>query len=212
MPASRLESLIFCLSVYCCGNRPLLVQGVSQLANARKHSKHRSTTRTLRLESDLDEGLSELAEKDNISVNLLINKALTRYVEWDANSEKFGLVSVSKRLLRSLFEYVPDKEVRELGTRSGKEGGPEMVTFFYKKFDLDSLLKAFENLTSKYSNNFKFEHHFDGKTHTLVMKHDTGPKASAYYAESVKAVFALLGLRAKTSETEAQVVATVNVN
>ncbi len=189
-----------------------MVQGVSQLANARKHSKPRSTTRTLRLENDLDEGLSKLAEKDNISVNLLINKALTRYVEWDANSEKFGLVSVSKRLLRSLFEYVPDKEVRELGTRSGKEGGPEMVTFFYKKFDLDSLLKAFEHLTSKYANNFKLEHNFDGKTHTFVMKHDTGPKASAYYAESVKAVFALLGLRAKTSETEAQVVATVNVD
>src|SRR5712692_3330102 len=133
MPAARLESLIFCLSVYCCGNRTLLVQGVSQLANARKHSKPRSTTRTLRLESELDEGLSKLADRDNISVNLLINKALTRYVEWDVNSEKFGLVSVSKRLMRSLFEYVTDKEVRELGTRSGKEGGPEMVTFFYKK-------------------------------------------------------------------------------
>jgi len=163
------------------------------------------------LESELDEGLSRLADKDNISVNLLINKALTRYVEWDANSEKFGLVSVSKRLLRSLFDYVPEKDVRDLGTKSGKEGGPELVTFFYKKFDLESLLKAFENLTSKYMNNFKFEHNFDGKTHTLVMKHDIGLNASAYYAESVKAVFALLGLKAKTSETEAQVVAIVNV-
>ena len=189
-----------------------MVQGVSQLVNARKHSKPRSTTRTLRLESELDEVLSRLSEKDNISVNLLINKALTRYVEWDINYEKFGLVSVSKRLLRTLFDYLPEKDVRELGTRSGKEGGPEIVNFFYKKFDLETLLKAFENLTSKYSNNFKYEHHFDGKMHTLVMKHDTGPKASAYYAESVKAAFALLGLKAKTTETEAQVVANVIVD
>ena len=87
-----------------------------------------------------------------------------------------------------------------------------MVNFFYKKFDLEALLKAFENLTSKYSNNFKYEHHFDGKMHTLVMKHDTGPKASAYYAESVKAAFALLNLNAKTTETEAQVVANVIVD
>ena len=42
------------------------------------------------------------------------------------------------------------------------------------------------------------------------MKHDTGLMASAYYAESVKAAFALLGFKAKTVETEAQVVAVVN--
>ena len=188
-----------------------MVQGASQLVNARKRSKPRSTTRTLRLESDLDEVLSKLAERENVSVNLLINKALTRYVEWDANSEKFGLVSVSKRLLRALFDGLSEKDARSLGTRSGREGGPEMITFFYKKFDLETLLSAFENLTSKYANNFKFEHNFDGKTHTLVMKHDTGLKASMYYAESVKAVFELLGLKAKTTETEAQVVATVSV-
>jgi len=178
---------------------------------ARKHGKPRSTTRTLRLESDLDDSLSNLADRENVSVNLLINKALTRYVEWDANSEKFGLVSVSKRLLRTLFDNLEDKDARDLGAKSGREGGPEMVNFFYKKFDLETLLSAFENLTSKYANNFKFEHTFDGKTHTLVMKHDTGLRASMYYAESVKAVFALLGLKAKTTETEAQVVATVNV-
>ncbi len=187
------------------------MQGVSQIGNTRRHGKPKSTTRTLRLEGELDEDLLRLAENENISVNLLINKALTRYVEWDANSEKFGLISISKRLLRNLLERIPEDVVRELGKQSGKEGGPELVTFFYKKFDMDTLLKAIENLTSKYANNFKFEHHFDGKTHTLVMKHDTGLKASAYYAESVKAVFALLGLKAKTIETEAQVVATVNI-
>ena len=81
-----------------------MVQGDPQLANARKHSKPRSTTRTLRQERELDEALSKLSEKDNIGVNLLINKALTRYVEWDTNYERFGLVSVSKRLLRTLFD------------------------------------------------------------------------------------------------------------
>src|SRR5215831_12417712 len=83
--------------------------------------------------------------RENVSVNLLINKALTRYVEWDANSEKFGLVSVSKRLLRALFDGLSEKDARSLGTRSGREGGPEMITFFYKKFDLETLLSAFEN-------------------------------------------------------------------
>ncbi len=187
-----------------------MVQGVSQIVATKKHAKPKSTTRTLRLEGELDDALLKLAASENISVNLLINKALTTYVEWDANYEKFGLVSISKRLLRTLFEHLSEEEARELGRRSGKEGGPEIVTFFYKKFDVDSVLRAFEDLSSKYANNFKLEHQFDGRTHTLVMKHDTGAKGSAYYAESVKAVFGLLGLKVKTSETEAQVVAVVN--
>ncbi len=163
----------------------------------------------MRLDGELDNNLLKLAESEDISVNLLINKALTRYVEWDAHAERFGLLSISRRLLRVLFDHLTEEEARELGRRSGKEGGPEMVTFWYKKFDLDNILKAVETLLSKYSNNFKLEHQYDGKIHTLIMKHDTGLKASAYYAESVKAVFSLLGLKVKTSETEAQVVATV---
>ncbi len=186
-----------------------MVQGVSPAINAKKRVSPKSTTRTLRLEGELDDDLLKLADSENISVNLLINKALTRYVEWDVHAERFGLLSISKRLMRALFDHLTDEEARELGRRSGKEGGPEMVTFWYKKFDLENTLKAFETLVSKYSNNFKFEHQNDGKTHTLIMKHDTGLRVSAYYAESAKAVFSLLGLKVKTSETEAQVVATV---
>ncbi len=182
---------------------------VSRTDNGRKQVRPKTTTRTLRLDGDLDDNLLKLADSEDISVNLLVNKALTRYVEWDAHAEKFGLLSISKRLMKVLFEHLTDEEARELGRRSGREGGPEMVTFWYKKFDLDSTLKAFEILVSKYSNLFKFEHQYDGKTHTLVLKHDTGLRASAYYAESIKSVFTLLGMKVKTNETEAQVVATV---
>ncbi len=185
-----------------------MVQGVTAI-NQKKQVGPKSTTRTLRLDGELDESLLKLAESDDISVNLLVNKALTRYVEWDAHAERFGLLSISKRLLKVLFDHLTEEEARELGRRSGKEGGPEMVTFWYKRFDLENTLKTFETLAAKYSNLFKFEHQSDGKIHTLIMRHDTGLKGSAYYAESAKAVFSLLGLKVRTSETEAQVVATV---
>ncbi len=59
---------------------------------------------------------------------------------------RFGLLSISRRLLRVLFEHLTDEEARLLGKRSGREGGPELVMFWYKKFDLDNILKAFETL------------------------------------------------------------------
>ena len=189
-----------------------MVQGGSRAVSPKKSSRPKTLTRTLRLEDELDKTLVKLAESETVSVNLLINRALTRYVEWDAYIAKFGLLSISKRLMRMLFDHLTDAEAREMGRQSGKDAGPELVTFWYKRFDLENTLKAFEDLVSRYSNNFQLERQYDGKVHTMILKHDTGLKASAYYAESVKAIFSLLGMKVETTETEDQVVAILYPN
>jgi hypothetical protein len=92
----------------------------------------------------------------------------------------------------------------------GREAGPGFVTFWYKKFDLDGAIKAIGKVTSEYGRNFSFDSSFDGKTHVLIMRHESGRNASAYYSESVKAVFALLGLDCRMEENEDQVTAYVD--
>jgi hypothetical protein len=186
-----------------------LAQRGSRTLNQKKQVRPRTITRTLRLDDELDKNLLKLADGERVSVNLLINKALRRYVEWDAYVSKFGMLSISKRLMRVLFDHLTDEQARELGRQSGKDAGPELVNFWYKKFDLENTLKAFQDLIGKYSNDFQFDYRFDGKSHVLILKHDTGLKASLYYSESVRAIFNLLGMKVETSETEDQVVATL---
>ena len=82
----------------------------------------------------------------------------------------------------------------------GPEAGPGFVISDTKKFDLESAIKAIGKVTSEYGRNFSFDSSFDGKTHVLVMRHESGKNASAYYAESVKAVFASLGLDCRMEE------------
>jgi hypothetical protein len=113
-------------------------------------------------------------------------------------------------LLKTLFALTTEEQARELGRKAGREGGPGFVTFWYKKFDLENTIKAIGKVTSEYGRNFSFDSSFDGKTHVLIMRHESGKNASAYYAESVKAIFSMLGLDCRIEENEDQVTAYVD--
>src|SRR6266511_2201172 len=169
-----------------------------------------SQNRSFRLDRDTIENLRALSEKERVNVNVLANKALRRYVEYDVPAERFGLITISKGLLKDLFALTTEEQARELGRKSGNEAGPAFVTFWYKKFDLENTIKAIGKVMSEYGRTLSFDSSFDGKTHVLVMRHETGKNASAYYAELVKAIFALLGLNCRMEENEDQVTAYVD--
>jgi hypothetical protein len=168
-----------------------------------------SATRAIRLESDLDRALEEIAKQENQSVSLIINKALLRYVEWEYPAGRFGLMTVSSSVMRKLFHLLTVDQARTFGREAGAQFFSEFVNFWFKALDFNALLKALEYLGDQYARAFHFEHSFDGKVHTIIMKHDRGPATSAYYAEALKALLDRLGLKGETVESDQQVTISV---
>lgn len=164
-----------------------------------------SVTKTLRLDSDVDNRLTDLAEREGVSVNVLANRAIRKFVEWDVYAQRFGFMTTSHSMQEKLFSKLTDDEAREMGREMGKNAGPEFVIFFFKKFNFEMVLKAAELLGTAYGNAYTFEHSFDGKLHTIILKHDMGPRMSAYLAESWKMIGERLGVQLDLSETEDQV-------
>jgi len=167
----------------------------------------RVETRTLRIDTEVSEQLDELAERDKISVNVIANQALRKHVEYDAYAEKFGLVTIPRGLLKTLFSLISDEQARDLGRKSGEHTWVALVTFWFKKFNLENVLKSFERVASRYNRNFEYESSHDGQFLVVILRHDCGPRASAFYAEFVKSVFALLDVKVELEEAEDQVVA-----
>ena len=167
----------------------------------------RIETRIFRIDTDICEELDELARKDKVSVNVIANQALRKHVEYDSYAEKFGLVTISKDLLKTLFGLMSDEEARALGKKSAEQTGVALVSFWFKKFNLENVIRSLDRITSHYNRNFKFEHSNHGEEHVLILRHDSGPRASAFYAESVKAMFALLDVKVELEESDDQVVA-----
>jgi hypothetical protein len=183
---------------------------MTQLENASKPEVRRSpdtVTRTFRIDRDVDRKMEGLSSEGRVSMNQMANKALRRYVEWEVNAEKFGTVTTSASTIRKFFDYLTIEQAKEMGSWWGENQAPGIITFWFKKFDFDSVLKALEFLGAQYGRAFTSDYAFDGRSHTLIVKHDMGLKASVFYAEAVKAAFSHLGLGTDIFVTDDQVIA-----
>ena len=168
----------------------------------------RAVTRTLRIDSDVESRIELLAEKEGVSFNLLANRSLRRLVEWEATAEKFGFAQVPLHSLERVFNLLTEEQARELGREAGKNMMQELILFWFKKLDREAALKLLA-MSAKYARLFKMEHTSNGSTETVVLKHDRGRNASAYYSELLKSLFQSLETDITTQETEGQVVAQI---
>jgi hypothetical protein len=171
-------------------------------------SGSRSVTRTLRLDEDVEAGIVEMAEREQFSFNLLANRSLRKLVEWEDKASKFGFIQVPTSIVEKVFSILTDEEARELGKEAGTNTLPEMVLFWFKKFNPETALKAME-MVGSYGNAFRLQYTLDGQTDTVVLKHDRGPRVSAFYAELFGSLFKAMGAKVETHETDGQVVATI---
>jgi predicted transcriptional regulator len=167
----------------------------------------RIETRIFRIDTEVSEQLDDLAQKDKVGVNVIANQSLRKYVEYDAYAEKFGLVTISKGLLKTFFSMMSDEQARTLGKKTGEHDGVALIMFWFKDFNLENVIKSFDRVASHYNHNFEFEHSYDGHFHLAVLRHDCGLRASAFYAEFVKSVLALLDVKVELKEAEEQIVA-----
>src|SRR6266487_1097219 len=108
------------------------------------------------------------------------------------------------RTIRLEGDVFPKLEARDLGRQSAENEFSEFINFWFKKIDFDTTVKALKILGSEYARSFKFEHSFDGSVHTIIFKHDRGPRTSAFFAEIAKVLFNRLNLKVDAVESDQQ--------
>jgi hypothetical protein len=167
-----------------------------------------SVGRSVRIDTDVDEQLRQIAKDRGLSVNTLTGRALSRFVEWDSFGEKFGFVDMPAVIVARMVHYLDDGQVREVGRWVGTTLVREHVLFWFKEITPHSVIEAYPRLASRYGRLFEFVERTEGMSHTLVLKHAGGPKLSLLYAEILKSAFLeLLHIQVDIEATENQVVA-----
>ncbi len=174
-------------------------------------SGYRQTvTRTIRMSPDLDQALQKLAKSERVSTNLVVNQAIRRFTEWEAIAERYGFITIPEFLHARLYSYLSEEEARELGEWAANNFGKDFVLFWFKKMSFDTVLDALRLLGSKYARIFNLEHSFDGRVHTVVLKHGWGQKGSVFNEQFLRTVFrSLLNLDTESERSEEQVVVRV---
>ena len=162
----------------------------------------RLTRRTFAIERELSEKIDDLVEGHPLEVNLLVNKALRRYVEWGRFVDDFKLVTIDPLLLELFWSHLTVDEAREVGLKSGNNRVVEFILYYFRKIDLDSVLKIFRVIGAEYSNVYVYSESDDEGNRTIILRHSMGRSASAYYGASLKALSSRLGMKVEVTATE----------
>jgi hypothetical protein len=144
----------------------------------------KNSTRTIRIDDDLDHKIGKMAKTEGISVNLLVNTALREYLEWFVVARRFGMGSFSLAFVDKLIEKFSDEECEELGRWSVREVFIPFVEYQYGNLSFDSFLKVFERF-AKYTGRFKFDITDNGTEYILFLKHRPGVRKWSYFYDGL---------------------------
>ena len=144
-------------------------------------------TFTLHVDSDTIEKLTMEAEQQGLSVNVIANRALRKYVEWDVVSERYKVASTFPSLLVKLMTWVPEEHVRELGKSQWLHEWRTASTSRYREHGIEPRLRILE-LFSHYGRTFQFDQVTTGSTLILTLLHGMGRKWSLFYEGMLEAM------------------------
>jgi hypothetical protein len=170
--------------------------------------KRKSVLRTIRITEDQDEVLRKDSKSSGLYVNALLSTIITKYVEWDRFSDRFGSVSFSKEVFKSLIESTDEKKLRDTAKDLGSRIPKETLLFWRKKLSIDSFL-SFLFLVAKYQKTAEYEVETrEGET-IITARHEFGERWSmwlkTFLDETLRNSF---GIQAQFDVSKSFVVAT----
>jgi predicted DNA-binding ribbon-helix-helix protein len=160
--------------------------------------RKKTVLRTVRLNQELDSILRDDAEKSDLTVNGLINRIMTKYVEWDRHTERFGFISFARQTFKSILEEVDECKIEQIATNTASPTLKAVTLFWFKELKAETLLKTISNYC-KYSGLGTSEIKVDGAQCIITFHHDLGRKYSIYLKNAIgQFVKTTLGLVPKT--------------
>src|SRR3989475_11564735 len=106
--------------------------------------------------------------------------------------------------MKLLWSHLTVEEAREMGLQNGNSTVIEFILYYFRKFNLESVLKTFRVIGAEYSNSFVYSESGDDRNRTIILRHTMGRSASAYYGASLKALSGRLGMEVELEESDRQ--------
>ncbi|HEU5120840.1 MAG TPA: hypothetical protein VFT71_07605 [Candidatus Nitrosocosmicus sp.] len=147
----------------------------------------KTTTMTFRIDENVLKILRSESERNQITLNSLVNQLLKRYVEWDMYAPKVGLIPIAKPIVFQLFSKMSKEDISTMAKEIGKDVVHDIALFMKNKMDLDSFLSWFE--TRMASSLTETNHTIQDGYHVYVLKHELGENWSLYHKIVIELMF-----------------------
>lgn len=148
----------------------------------------RIVVRSFRIFKEWNEVLEEEAEKQEISVNALLNKILQEYSIFHRHAKNYGTITLSHIAFAKILECCSGKEIEAFAEETGSANTKDGMLMMGLPFTKDNLLSLIAEF-GKIGGMFKVDHIKDGGNETFHLRHDLGRNWSVYLAGSVSGMF-----------------------
>lgn len=157
------------------GHNPCNDDDSSKMMEAREF-----VTITFRINSKVMEYFRKESEKRGISMNALVNKVLTHYMEWGSYEPRIGMIPFPKAVLAKIFAEMSTDQLTRLASSVGKNTAIDMAIFMKGRIDVLGFISWLEARMG--NSGFEVVHHVDRSdgAHTITIKHDLGKNWSLY--------------------------------
>jgi hypothetical protein len=124
------------------------------------------------------------ADHRSVSLNSLVKEILTRYAEWDRYAQKFGVISISGEVFRSILEVVDSEKLQVIARDMGGRIPKEASLLVFQKMSVDTYFAALTTLL-KYGGFGEYDVKRTGEGYTVFVRHGLGMKWSEFLKSSV---------------------------
>jgi hypothetical protein len=178
----------------------------------------KSRSITFRVDTVTIEELQREADLKEISLNVLVNQVLRRYVEWDRYEGKLGMMPVPKAMLTTCLDKTMElareagiKEIDSYRDRIARQSAEaafklmkDSVLFMKKKYNLWTVLGVLQDYMkiSGITSDHTIE---DNRSHVFIIQHELGENWSFFAKELLTLIFTNL------AETKANISTTPNI-
>lgn len=162
-----------------------------------KNGNRSGSSITLRLDKEIESRLRSEADSQDISINSVTNKALRRYVEWNAFEHKSGMIPISAPVLVELLSRISDEEIVNIAKTVGKDAARDITLLIKGKIDADSFVSwflarmkncsAIEEIKDSRIKSEESDNSLSGKTY--ILKHQLGYKWSLFHKTVLESIF-----------------------
>ncbi|MDE1816290.1 MAG: hypothetical protein KGI11_07005 [Thaumarchaeota archaeon] len=158
-------------------------------------SKHKFS---ISLDNETFERLRVISEKENVSMNRLINQTLENYTIWNLRNAEF--IPIRKSLIAILLDKFSHEEMEAIASNMARTKNTDTVLQFTSKFDASNVLKTADRwlrLTG-----FPYSYDVKDSVHRFVVLHDLGEKWSLYLTKLLSSTLNQLDIIPKYEYTD----------
>ncbi len=158
-----------------------------EVGNSSSGESKKTATMTFRIDENVLNVLRTESERNQITLNSLVNQLLKRYVDWGMFEPKVGMIPIAKPIVVELFKKMSKEEISSMAVNIGKDVVHDIALFMKNRMDLESFLSWFE--TRMTSSLTETNHTMQDGYHVYVLKHELGENWSLYHKIILELMF-----------------------